>query len=104
MYLKIGGVRYKVEDKNELRDKTGILVNGLLKTDQCLIQVATDVAETKRDIILVHEVIHALEEYFDIDGGEHIVTKMAHGVFAFIVDNPEFIQDIIKHDKETSKN
>lgn len=103
MHIKIGGIQYKVSFVDDLRDETGKRVNGTLTTDMCKIDIATDVAEQKKHMIILHEVVHALNSYFDVDCGEHIVVKMGYGLYSFIVDNVEFIKEVIKTNERSKK-
>lgn len=45
--------------------------------------------ETEQDAML-HETIHMLESFMDIDLSEQAVTKLATGLLAVIKDNPSF--------------
>ena len=101
MHIKIGGIKYKVSFVDDLRDETGKRVNGTLVIDMCTIDVATDVSEQKKHMIILHEVVHALNAYFDVDCGEHIVVKMGYGLYSFIVDNPELVKEIIKTNEKS---
>jgi len=96
MNIKIGGQIFKVNFINDLRDETGKRVNGTIKTDQCTIDIATDVTKQKQHSILIHEVLHGIHTHYDVEGTEHIVAKIANGIYAFIVDNADFIKEIIK--------
>ena len=96
MNFNIGGVIFKVSFVDDLRDETGRRVNGLISTDQCKIDVATDIVKQKQDSVLIHEALHGIHTHYDVEGGEHIVTKIANGMYAFIVENPEFIKEMIK--------
>ncbi len=103
MNLLIGGIQYKIDFVDDLRDETGKRVNGTLKTDQSTIDVATDVSKQKQYSILVHEAMHGIQLHYDVDGDEHIVTKIAGGMYAFIVNNASFIKELIKHDEKLRK-
>jgi len=100
MNIKIGGQIFKVIFVNDLRDETGKRVNGTIMTDQCSIYIATDVTKQKQHSILIHEVLHGIHTHYDVEGTEHIVAKIANGIYAFIVDNPIFIKELIKHNEK----
>ncbi len=103
MHLKIGGIVFKINFVDDLRDESGKRVNGIIKTDQCTIDVATDITEQKQHSVIFHEALHGIHTHYDVDGGEHIVTKIANGLYAFIVDNPVFIREFIKHNEKLNK-
>lgn len=45
--------------------------------------------ETEQDVVL-HETIHILEAYMDIDLSEQAVSKLATGLLSVIKDNPGY--------------
>lgn len=103
MNIKIGGVQYKVNYTDDLRDESGKRVSGTFHGDQSGIYVATDISKQKQYQVLIHEIMHGIISHFNIEDDEHITHKVANGVYAFIVDNATFVKGLIKHDEKLRK-
>ena len=103
MNLKIGGRIFKVSIVDDLRKENGERVNGTLHADSHDISVASDISPRKQQETTIHEALHAIIEYFAVQDNEIVTTQVAHGIHAFIVDNPDFIRKIISANKKATK-
>ena len=94
MNIKIGGRIFKVNIVDDLRKENGERCNGTLHADSHDISVASDISSFKQNEVVIHEALHAIISYFAIEDNEIVTTQVAHGIHAFIVDNPDFIRKI----------
>lgn len=100
MNIKIGGGIYKVSIVDDLRNKDGIRVDGILHADSHDISIASDISFRKQQETIVHEILHGIISYFNIEDNESVTTRVAYGIHAFIVDNPDFIKGLINEDRK----
>ena len=105
MYLKIGGTTYKVVVVEDLCDPiNNAKLNGRITWTDSKIRVCSKIKKQKRNQVLIHEAVHGiLDDYYIEDENEGVVVKLANGMYAFIVDNADFIKDLIKHDQKLKK-
>lgn len=100
MNLKIGGRIYKVNIVDDLRQENGQRCNGTLHGDSHDISVASDISVIKQQETTIHEALHAIINYFVIEDNETITSQVANGIYALIVDNPDFIRKIMNDYKK----
>ena len=103
MKLKIGGRIYKVSIVDDLRQDDGKRCNGTLHGDSHDISVASDISIIKQQETTIHEALHAIINYFCIEDNETVTSQVANGIYALIVDNPEFIKKIQNDYRKASK-
>ena len=106
MNLKIGGTTFKVKYIPDLQSpEDNSQLNGRITWLDCMIRIREGLSKQKTNQVLVHEAMHGiLNDYYIEDENEGIVVKMANGLYAFIVDNADFIKDLIKHDQKIHKD
>ncbi len=100
MNIKIGGKILKVVYDDDLRAEDGKRVNGTLHAEKRQISVATDIDPIMQKEVIIHESLHAIVEYFNVGDDESVTVRIANGIKAWIIDNPEFIKGIIKDDEK----
>jgi len=94
---KILGSYYDVEYVDNLRDETdGHKISGRIIEVDKLIKIEKSLGLQNKLQTLLHEDIHGLCWEYVIDDPEKVVGQMTSGIFALIVDNPEFIKKILE--------
>ena len=100
MNLKIGATSYKVFfDPDPISEDTSH-VSGSISFRESTIKVDSTMSKQRQYQTLVHEVFHGILNNFDVEDDEHITTKLANGIYGFIVDNADFVKEILKNDKK----
>jgi len=103
--VKIGSSYYDVEYVDKLIDEHGKELSGKILFFLHLIKVDKSISHQSMLQVIHHESTHgimweyAIEDEKDID----LVTPMSNGFYAFIIDNSEFIREILKHAEEIKK-
>ena len=92
MVIKIGHINYKVRFKPKvgLGDYT---CKGYIQYDTEEIFIATKYPKKKAEILL-HEVIHAIDEFAFLKLTERQVTALATGLLMVFRDNKKFLSSI----------
>jgi len=103
MYLKIGATTYKVVPEPDPRTEKGNECGGNISFQDSIIKVDSNYSKQKQMQILMHECLHGLWNYLDIVDDEHITIKLANGFYGFILDNKEYIKDIMKEDEKIKR-
>jgi len=89
--MKIAGVEYEVLylSSDEMNGNIG-----LADFNKQKIMINRDSTGQTQRIAIVHEVLHILDQTFNLKLSEEQVTYTAHAIFALISDNPELKQYI----------
>jgi hypothetical protein len=92
--VKIGGVNYQVElvDDPIVIEEYGERPNeGMIDCAAAKIMLYGGVSKEYIGLVLLHEIIHGVFEFMEIDTSEDeteaIVSKLANGLHAVLVDN-----------------
>ena len=94
---KILGSYYDVEYVEDLRDPDdGHKISGRIIEADKLIKIEKSLGLQNKLQTLMHEDIHGLCWEYAVDDPEKYVRVFSSGLFALIVDNPEFIIKILK--------
>lgn len=98
--VKILGSFYDIEYVDNLRDEVdGHKISGRIIEVDKVIKIEKSLSLQNKLQILLHEDIHGLCWEYIIDDPEKVVGQMTSGIFALIVDNPRFIEKILKFAK-----
>lgn len=81
---KIGGHWINVEEKNE---KDGYDKQGTNFRWGNKILIQSDLAQSKKESNLLHEIIHEIDGQMDVDLSEKQVSILSEGIYAFLIDN-----------------
>ena len=81
---KIGGHWIDVEERSE---KEGYFKQGTDCRWFNKIFIQSDLAQSKKESNLLHEVIHEIDGQMDIDLSENQVSILSEGFYQFLVDN-----------------
>jgi len=94
--LRIGGFVFAVkQEKNLTADFGGQTTryNGIIRYEDCEIEIAADRPEPVKAATLWHEALHGiLEQAGIVDQPENIITALGYGVVALFRDNPAFVR------------
>lgn len=108
--IKIGGLFYDVDYLDELKTKKDQDMYGEVLFGEVKIKINNTFPKMKKQSIL-HESLHAISEQYDLRLNEVIIEKLTYALYAFLIDNKEYIGDIIasnklhsKHNKQAPKN
>ncbi|MDD5219836.1 MAG: hypothetical protein PHV11_04620 [Candidatus Bipolaricaulis sp.] len=94
---KIGGSYYNVQYVENLRDpEDNKKLDGRITETDHIIKIESSLDYQGKLQSLLHEDIHAICWQYKIEDVENFVVQMSSGIFALIVDNPEFIGKILK--------
>ena len=95
--LKIGSSWYDVKYVDDLRDEHNRLLFGEILQGSRLIKINRKHGYQTILQTLHHESEHGIMWEYGVDDVEDLVESISNGNFAFIIDNPEFIREILKH-------
>lgn len=89
--LKIAGLEYKVITVAELVDENNVNLFGSVSYGPDVIRLDSKLSPGRRQVILWHEILHALMEAagLDHDTVEVLVKVLSQGVVQVLRDNPE---------------
>lgn len=91
--IRIGGRTADVKQEIELRNPQGGLCLGQWSRDNFELALGPHENEETRKETLVHEIVHALFDHFNLNGTppdeEHITDCMARGFLMIMNDNPK---------------
>ncbi|HOT31249.1 MAG TPA: hypothetical protein PLQ61_06765 [Bacteroidales bacterium] len=93
--VKIGCKDYEIEIVDKLLYLEGKTACGVINRNSCKIELSTAEAmsEDSMNLTFFHEVLHGLEDFFDIDLTEEQIEKFAKGLYLFIKENPEVFKE-----------
>ena len=95
--LKIGSSWYDIKYVDDLRDEQNRLMFGQILQGSRLIKINKERNSFQNMLqTLYHESEHGVMWEYGVDDVEDLVESISNGNFAFIIDNPEFIREILK--------
>ena len=94
--VKIGCYMYKIENKPLLSNS--IDVKGMCDFLNLTIKIDETLNKELKKETLIHECVHALDNFMDIDLTEEQVVKLGKSITMFIIDNKELINKIYDKD------
>ncbi|WP_422445979.1 hypothetical protein [Thermoanaerobacterium sp. DL9XJH110] len=87
--VKIGYKDIKVlKTDGDVIDGT-TLCYGVIRHNDCIIEISTKYADDVQKCALIHEIIHGIDDIFNIDLREEQVDQLAKGLYQVIKDNPD---------------
>ena len=106
--VKIGSSYYDVEYVDDLRDENNRVLFGRIIQALRLIKINKGVCSYQNMLQAIHhEGTHGIMWEYVIENAvedeEDLVEPISNGFYAFIIDNPEFIREILKHAEEIKK-
>ena len=102
--LKIGSSWYGVEYVDDLRDEQNRLLFGQILQERRLIKINKKRSGYQTLLqTLHHESEHGIMWEYGVDDVEDLVESISNGNFAFIIDNPEFIREILRYAERMKK-
>lgn len=91
--VKIGPRIFIVRFVDNLVDIEGTQrLNGHILYDKAIIKIDTGLALVSQRLTLIHEIVHGIADYLDVDMSEKDVSLMANGITAMLMDNPEVVK------------
>lgn len=91
--VKIGPRTFIVRFVDNLVDIEGTQrLNGHILYDKATIKIDTGLALVSQRLTLIHEIVHGIADYLDVDMSEKDVSLMANGITAMLMDNPEVVK------------
>ena len=94
--IRIGGIEYTIIHESKLNDGQALLA-GQIRPMDCVIALAGESHHEYSALTLWHEVMHGIEEQFQIELGEnreHIIEAFARGVYQVLQDNAGRLYDL----------
>lgn len=87
--VRIGGVEYGIVHETRMNDGRNLLA-GQIRHVECQIAVAEESSHEYKCLTLWHEIMHGIEEQYQINLGEdreRIIESFARGVYQVLQDN-----------------
>jgi hypothetical protein len=88
--VKVLGAMYDIVEK-KMKGAYGMHFFG-----KCRIQIAPGLAHDREREVLVHELVHAVDEAMQSQLSEDQVEKLGVGVYALLSDNPELVRYLVE--------
>ena len=101
--IKIGSSWYDVEYVNGLKDEQNRELFGRIFQGLRLIKISKKCSYQTMLQTLQHEGTHGIVWEYGIDDAEELVEPISNGFFAFIIDNPELVREILRHAEKIKK-
>jgi hypothetical protein len=95
MDIKIGYKTFKVIYQAKVRYEKK-LVNGFIDTSRDKILIDSSILPSKQDQVLIHEILHGIEEVYNTKLTEKQTDVLATGIISVIKDNKELIKKLIE--------
>jgi len=95
--IRTGSNFYKVEYVKELKDEQGTSLLGRLYPDNQLIIINESLPIFTQNRALHHEATHGISYEYNFGWREAKVNMISKAFHAFIIDNAEFIRQILKY-------
>lgn len=93
MQIKIGPIRYAVEDITDLKSDAGTDLLGQIIYHQATIKLEADQHPQVKRIVLLHEIIHGILNNAGFQKhSEAVIDAIATGLMALIDDNPHLMR------------
>lgn len=98
MNIKIGYKNYNIKLENEVYDDSRQELFGEISYDTETIRLATRFSQNLQNQALIHELIHAIGDKYqlDINKDEKTVDLLAAGIYELILDNTEQVKNFIQ--------
>lgn len=91
--VKIGPRTFRVQFEENLLDiEETQRLNGHILYDKAVIKIDSRLALVSQRLTMMHEIVHGIADYLDIDMSEKEVSLMASGITAMLMDNPEVVK------------
>ena len=91
--IKIGPRVFKVSLVENLLDADGSQkLNGHILYDKALIRIDSGLAPVSQRLTMIHEIVHGIADYLDVEMSEKEVSTMANGITAMLMDNPDVLR------------
>ena len=94
--FRIGNTWYDVTYRKVIKSKQGKLLLGDIDFDNGRIRICNKFTRQTMLQTKFHECTHGLFQEYGVDGDEDDVCLMTSAFYGFIIDNSEFIKDILK--------
>ena len=97
--ITIGSSYYRVLYVDDLKDEKGKRLFGRIWQDKKIIEINKGCSYETQLQALLHENLHGICWEYVIDDDEDLVEPMSNGFYAFIINNSEFIREILRYAK-----
>jgi len=87
--VRVLGAQYDIIEK-KMKGAYGMHYFG-----KCMIQIAPGLAFDREREVLVHELVHAIDEAMQSKLSEDQVEKLGVGIYALLADNPELVKYLV---------
>ena len=85
--VKVGGIIYRVSlCKKPVSEETGLLW-GEHDPNKNRIRLKKNSERQRVEVNFVHELVHAINDYYDIKQDEETVIRFSHGLYQVLRDN-----------------
>jgi hypothetical protein len=94
--IKVCSSTYDVKYKTKLLDSRNVELFGKIVVSKQKIFVDSKIHKQKQLQAILHEGIHSISYEYGIEMEENINERLSNAFYAFMLDNKEFIKEIIK--------
>ncbi len=84
--VKIGGITYRIVYASKVDDRDKY--NGVIEYRSCEIRLRENVSEQRMKKVLLHEILHGIDDVANIGLTEQQTDAVASGLYQVTVDNP----------------
>ena len=99
---RIGGSHYDIKYVNNLKNEKGKRLFGTIFQVDKIIKIDKGSSYETQLQALLHEDLHGIFWEYAIDDEEDLVEPLSNGLFAFIINNGEFIKEILRYGEENN--
>ncbi len=99
-YLKVGSTLYDVNFVKKLKNERNDELYGHIDYCELNIDVCNKYPLLRQLQTILHETIHAIDDELGNDRTEKETNQLSNALYAFIIDNPIYIQMILDYQKE----
>jgi hypothetical protein len=85
--INVAGVNYRVKLHHPVISPTGEAVWGFVNFGTCVIEVDSKLAPDKQKSVLMHEIIHAIDDAVGLEFSEEVTDRVAVAVVDVITRN-----------------
>lgn len=93
--LRIGGTFFEMVERPEIRDAQNNDQWGYVDFTHNQIVISSDACKARKHQTILHEVVHALGQEYDLEFNESQVERFSNGLYAFMMNNQKFVREVM---------
>ena len=97
--VTVGPITYEVKEVDEIREGSAVF-DGMIYYNEARIEIAKGLDHQFAQVVVMHEVAHALLKHAGQANDEKLVTALGYALVDLIRQNPGLIYFLTKEDAE----